>query len=130
MFNAAFDEVGALPGDYYPEKLRGEIGALNDKIYSTVNNGVYKAGFATTQAAYEEAANALFATLDMLEDRLSKQRYLVGSQPTEADWRLFTTLLRFDPVYFGHFKCNRRRLIDYQNLWEYEIGRASCRARV
>jgi len=119
MFNAAFDEVGALPGDYYPEKLRGEIGALNDKIYSTVNNGVYKAGFATTQAAYEEAANALFATLDMLEDRLSKQRYLVGSQPTEADWRLFTTLLRFDPVYFGHFKCNRRRLIDYQNLWEY-----------
>lgn len=119
MFNSAFDNVGALPGDYCPEKLRGEIGALNDKIYSTVNNGVYKAGFATTQAAYEEAANALFATLDMLEDRLSKQRYLVGSQPTEADWRLFTTLLRFDPVYFGHFKCNRRRLIDYQNLWEY-----------
>jgi putative glutathione S-transferase len=119
MFNSAFDDVGALPGNYYPAKLRAEIDALNDKIYSTVNNGVYKAGFATRQAAYEEAVDALFETLDMLEKRLSRQRYLVGSQPTEADWRLFTTLLRFDPVYVGHFKCNRRRLIDYPNLWEY-----------
>jgi len=119
MFNSAFDDVGALAGDYYPEMLRDEIDALNDTIYSTVDNGVYKAGFAVTQAAYEEAANALFATFDVLEERLSKQRYLIGSQLTEADWRLFTTLLRFDPVYVGHFKCNRRRLIDHTNLWEY-----------
>ena len=98
---------------------RDEIDTLNDTIYSTINNGVYKAGFATTQAAYEEAANALFATLDVLEERLSSQRYLVGSKVTEADWRLFTTLVRFDPVYVGHFKCNRRRLIDYRQLWAY-----------
>ncbi len=119
MFNSAFDDVGAQPGDYYPVLLRDDIDSLNDRIYTTVNNGVYKAGFATTQSAYEEAAHALFETLDMLEERLSKQRYLVGSQLTEADWRLFTTLLRFDPVYVGHFKCNRRRLVDYANLWEY-----------
>ena len=119
MFNSAFDGLGATAGDYYPERLRDEIDALNDTIYSTVNNGVYKAGFATTQEAYEEAVAAVFQTLDMLEARLSKQRFLLGSQVTEADWRLFTTLLRFDPVYFGHFKCNTRRLIDYANLWEY-----------
>jgi len=119
MFNSAFDEVGAKAGDYYPLPLRDEIDSLNDRIYNTVNNGVYKAGFATTQSAYEEAAYALFDTLDFLEARLSQQRYLVGRQLTEADWRLFTTLLRFDPVYFGHFKCNRRRLVDYANLWEY-----------
>jgi len=119
MFNSAFDEVGAQPGDYYPVLLRNEIDTLNDRIYNTVNNGVYKAGFATTQSAYEEAANALFETLDYLEARLSQQRYLVGQQVSEADWRLFTTLLRFDPVYVGHFKCNRRRLVDYANLWEY-----------
>ena len=112
-------EVGAQPGDYYPEELRDEIDTLNRTIYSNINNGVYKAGFATTQAAYEEAANALFTTLDSLEERLSSQRYLVGPKVTEADWRLFTTLVRFDPVYVGHFKCNRRRLIDYQNLWGY-----------
>lgn len=119
MLNSAFNEVGAQPGDYYPEERRDEIDTLNDTIYSTINNGVYKAGFATTQAAYEEAANALFTTLGSLEERLSSQRYLVGSQVTEADWRLFTTLVRFDPVYVGHFKCNRRRLIDYQYLWGY-----------
>ncbi len=119
MFNAAFDDVGALPGDYYPQSLRVDIDAINDTIYSTVNNGVYKAGFATTQAAYEDAVSALFATLDMLEKRLSQKRYLVGPQITESDWRLFTTLVRFDPVYVGHFKCNRRRLIDYPNLWGY-----------
>jgi len=119
MFNSVFDDLGALPGDYYPVELRGEIDAINETIYSTVNNGVYKAGFATTQAAYEEAVTALFASLDRLEVSLSRQRYLVGSQVTEADWRLFTTLVRFDPVYVGHFKCNRRRLIDYPNIWEY-----------
>ena len=119
MFNSAFDEVGAKAGDYYPTALRGEIDTLNDRIYTTVNNGVYKAGFATTQSAYEDAENALFEMLDVLETRLSKQRYLVGEQLTEADWRLFTTLLRFDPVYVGHFKCNRQRLVDYTNLWAY-----------
>ncbi|NET35622.1 MAG: glutathione S-transferase family protein [Cyanothece sp. SIO1E1] len=119
MFNSAFDGVGALPGDYYPVAWREQIDALNDRIYNTVNNGVYKAGFATTQAAYEEAIAPLFATLDWLEARLSTQRYLMGNQITEADWRLFTTLLRFDPVYVGHFKCNWRRLVDYPNLWAY-----------
>ena len=119
MFNSAFDEVGAGPGDYYPARLRDDIDALNDRIYTTVNNGVYKAGFASTQSAYEEAAYAIFETLDYLEERLSTQRYLVGSHTTEADWRLFTTLVRFDPVYFVHFKCNRRRIVDYPNLWGY-----------
>lgn len=119
MLNSAFDDLGAHDGDYYPPELRDEIDTLNDTIYSNINNGVYKAGFATTQAAYAEAANALFTTLDSLEERLSSQRYLVGPQVTEADWRLFTTLVRFDPVYVGHFKCNRRRLIDYPNLWAY-----------
>ena len=116
MFNSAFDGIGAKPGDYYPQALRPEIDALNDRIYESVNNGVYKSGFATTQEAYEEAVVPLFDSLDWLEERLSTRRYLTGSQITEADWRLFTTLVRFDPVYVGHFKCNLRRIADYPNL--------------
>jgi putative glutathione S-transferase len=119
MFNSAFDGLGATPGDYYPEALRAEIDQVNERVYATVNNGVYRAGFATTQAAYDEAVGELFETLDWLEDRLARQRYLAGDRVTEADWRLFTTLLRFDPVYHGHFKCNLRRLVDYPNLWAY-----------
>ena len=119
MFNSAFDRVGVKPGDYYPEALRTEIDEINARIYTNVNNGVYKSGFATTQAAYEEAVVPLFGTLDWLEQRLSGQRYLLGDVLTEADWRLFTTLIRFDPVYVGHFKCNIRRLEDYPNLWAY-----------
>ena len=119
MFNSAFDNVGAKSGDYYPQSLRAEIDSLNERIYESVNNGVYKCGFATTQDAYEEALAPLFSTLDWLDDRLSTQRYLTGSSITEADWRLFTTLVRFDPVYVGHFKCNIRRIVDYPNLSEY-----------
>lgn len=119
MFNSAFDNIGARQTDYYPEALRGEIDALNDRIYGTLNNGVYKAGFATTQAAYEAAVLPLFETLDFLEERLSDRRYLTGSTITEADWRLFTTLVRFDPVYVGHFKCNIRRIADYPHLSGY-----------
>jgi putative glutathione S-transferase len=119
MFNSAFDEIGATEGDYYPEPLRDEIDAVNERVYRDVNNGVYKSGFATTQEAYEEAVTQLFETLDWLERRLADRRYLVGDRLTEADWRLFTTLLRFDPVYVGHFKCNVRRLVDYPNLWAY-----------
>ena len=119
MFNTAFDAFGAAPGDYYPEPLRPEIDALNARIYDTVNNGVYKAGFATTQKAYEAAVFPLFESLDWLEDRLAHRRYLCGDGITEADWRLFTTLVRFDAVYVGHFKCNIRRLTDYRNLWGY-----------
>lgn len=119
MFNSAFDGVGAAPGDYYPEALRAEIDALNERIYTTVNNGVYRAGFATTQAAYEEAVYPLFDTLNWLEARLATRRYLCGDQPTEADWRLLPTLLRFDLVYVGHFKCNLKRLVDYPHLWAY-----------
>lgn len=119
MFNSAFDGVGALPGDYYPAALREEIDALNAEIYPAINNGVYRAGFATTQAAYEEAVIPLFAALDRLEARLATRRFLTGPQLTEADIRLFTTLIRFDPVYVGHFKCNIRRLGDYPALWAY-----------
>ncbi|OUS05123.1 glutathione-dependent reductase [Rhodobacterales bacterium 52_120_T64] len=119
MLNSAFDEIGAASGDYYPEPLRTKIDALNSRIYDTVNNGVYKAGFATTQEAYEEAVVPLFETLDWLEERLAKQRYLTGNTITEADWRLFTTLVRFDPVYVGHFKCNIRRIADHPNLSGY-----------
>ncbi|WP_425406347.1 glutathione S-transferase family protein [Hwanghaeella sp.] len=119
MFNSAFDSVGAKPGDYYPAPLRPEIDALNEQIYNDVNNGVYKAGFATAQNVYEEAVTTLFDTLDQLEDRFSRQRYLIGDRITEADWRLFTTLVRFDPVYVGHFKCNIRRIADYPNLFSY-----------
>jgi putative glutathione S-transferase len=111
MFNNAFDNVGALPGDYYPEDLHNQIDEINARIYSCVNNGVYKAGFATSQEAYEEGLFPLFETLDWLEHRLADRRYLFGEQITEADWRLFTTLVRFDPVYVGHFKCNIRRLV-------------------
>jgi glutathionyl-hydroquinone reductase len=119
MFNSAFDDLGATGPDFYPEPLREEIDAINDRVYNTVNNGVYKSGFATTQEAYEEACKALFASLDWLDDRLASRRYLLGPQITEADWRLFTTLARFDPVYFGHFKCNVRRIVDYPNLSGY-----------
>jgi putative glutathione S-transferase len=119
MFNSAFDDFGAAPGDYYPAPLRADIDALNDRIYKNVNNGVYRAGFATTQAAYEEAAVPLFETLDRLEARLSGSRYLVGDRLTEADIRLFTTLVRFDAVYYGHFKCNLRRIVDYPALWRF-----------
>jgi putative glutathione S-transferase len=116
MFNSAFDELGATPGDYYPAALRAEIDAVNARVYDTVNNGVYKCGFATSQQAYDESIGPLFDTLDWLDDRLATQPYLVGEILTEADWRLFTTLIRFDPVYVGHFKCNKKRLIDYPNL--------------
>ena len=119
MLNTGFDAIGARPGDYYPEPLRPEIDVLNRRIYDTVNNGVYKAGFATTQAAYEAAVAPLFDTLDWLDRHLARRRYLCGDTLTEADWRLFTTLLRFDAVYVGHFKCNIRRLVDYVNLWGY-----------
>lgn len=119
MFNSAFDNVGAKSGDYYPEVLRTEIDSLNERIYESINNGVYKCGFATTQEAYEEAIVPLFETLDWLDERLSTQRYLTGNTITEADWRLFTTLVRFDPVYVGHFKCNVRRIVDYPNLSGY-----------
>jgi putative glutathione S-transferase len=119
MFNSAFDAWGDAGRDFYPAELRDEIDALNATVYDSVNNGVYKCGFATSQAAYEEAFDQLFATLDELEARLARNRYLLGGRLTEADWRLFTTLLRFDPVYFGHFKCNRQRLVDYPNLWGY-----------
>ncbi|MGK7940323.1 MAG: glutathione S-transferase family protein [Crocosphaera sp.] len=119
MFNSAFDEIGAKPGDYYPEGLREEIDTINERIYNTVNNGVYKAGFATTQEAYEEGVNPLFETLDWIEARLSNSQYLMGDKLTEADWRLFTTLVRFDAVYVGHFKCNKKRIVDYPNLWRY-----------
>lgn len=119
MFNSAFDGVGATAGDYYPEDLRSEIDALNTRIYDTLNNGVYRAGFAGSQAAYDEAIGPLFATLDWLEEILSRRRYLAGDTLTEADIRLFTTLVRFDPVYVGHFKCNLRRLVDYPALWAY-----------
>jgi putative glutathione S-transferase len=119
MLNTAFDRVGAAPGDYYPAEWREEIDALNARIYDTVNNGVYKAGFATTQGAYEEAVAPLFETLDWLDGRLATRRFLMGSRQTEADWRLFTTLVRFDPVYVGHFKCNLRRISDYPHLSGY-----------
>jgi putative glutathione S-transferase len=119
MFNSAFDDVGAREGDYYPSALRSEIDAVNARVYDTLNNGVYKCGFATAQQAYAEAFESLFDTMEWLEERLSRQRYLVGDRITEADWRLFTTLVRFDAVYFGHFKANKRRLVDNENLWAY-----------
>ena len=119
MFGTAFDHLGAQSGDYYPEPLRDEIDAINARVYDTLNNGVYRAGFATAQDAYEEAIGPLFDTLDWLEERLTTTRYLLGNQLTEADIRLFTTLIRFDPVYVGHFKCNLRRIVDYPNLWRY-----------
>lgn len=119
ILNDAFDGIGAAPGDYYPPDLRAEIDAVNARVYATVNNGVYRAGFAGTQDAYEAAVMPLFDTLDWLEARLSRQPYLCGERLTEADWRLFTTLIRFDAVYHGHFKCNLRRIIDYPALWDF-----------
>ncbi|MGX1495597.1 putative glutathione S-transferase [Labrenzia sp. MBR-25] len=119
MFNSAFDELTGSKLDFYPSALRSEIDSINERVYHAINNGVYKSGFATTQEAYEEAVTELFTALDEAEDRLSQHRYLVGDRMTEADWRLFTTLLRFDAVYFGHFKCNIRRIEDYPNLSNY-----------
>ncbi|WP_299548788.1 glutathione S-transferase family protein [uncultured Tateyamaria sp.] len=119
MFNSAFDGITGNSDDYWPEDLRDAMAPVNDRIYDTLNNGVYKSGFATTQEAYDDAVHPLFDTLDWLEGRLSTSRYLMGNQITEADWRLFTTLVRFDPVYHLHFKCNRKRLMDYPNLWAY-----------
>jgi len=119
MLGSAFDGVGAIPGDTYPAPLRPKIDALNARVYDTVNNGVYKAGFATTQAAYEEAVIPLFETLSWLNELLAKQRYLAGNRLTEADIRLWTTLIRFDSVYVSHFKCSLCRIADYPNLWSY-----------
>ena len=119
MLNTAFNEFTDVKTDYYPEDLRREIDAVNQPIYDNINNGVYRCGFATTQDAYEHAFNRLFNELDNVENKLDKQRYLLGEQITEADWRLFTTLIRFDAVYVGHFKCNLRRIGDYPNLSNY-----------
>lgn len=119
MLNSAFNEITGNSLDFYPEQLHSDIDAINDFVYDNVNNGVYKAGFATTQSAYEEAFDALFKALDALEQKLAGRRYLVGTHLTEADWRLFTTLVRFDAVYVGHFKCNQKRIVDYPNLWNF-----------
>ncbi|MCW8889199.1 MAG: glutathione S-transferase family protein [Sedimenticola sp.] len=119
MLNSAFDEWSNQTVDYYPEALRAEIDEINAFIYDNINNGVYKTGFANSQPAYGQAFDNLFSALDALEQRLGKRRYLVGDQITEADWRLFPTLLRFDPVYYSHFKCNRQRITDFPNLWAY-----------
>jgi putative glutathione S-transferase len=119
IFNSAFDGITGNALDFCPRDLRVEIDAINETIYEAVNNGVYRAGFATSQDAHDEAFETLFETFDELERRFAKQRYLVRNRLTEADWRLFTTLIRFDCVYHGHFKCNRRRLVDYPNLWGY-----------
>jgi glutathionyl-hydroquinone reductase len=119
MLNSAFDAWGNASLDFYPRELRGEIDSLNALIYPRVNNGVYRCGFATTQTAYDEAFDSLFSALDQTEQRLERTRYLAGACITEADWRLFTTLVRFDAVYYSHFKCNLRRIVDYPNLWNY-----------
>lgn len=119
MLNYAFDDFATKDGDYSPTKLLPEIDAINAYTYDAINNGVYKAGFATDQGVYENEVRNLFASLDNLDVKLGHQRYLVGDQITEADWRLFTTLIRFDSVYYGHFKCNLKRLSDYENLWSY-----------
>ena len=117
MFNSAFDGVTGNTDDFWPQPLRARIKAINDRVYDTVNNGVYKAGFATTQEAYDKAVHPLFDSLDGIEGLLAEHRYLTGDRITEADWRLFTTIVRFDAVYHTHFKCNRRRVVDYPNLW-------------
>ena len=119
MLNSAFDAIGAAPGDYAPADLLPQIDAINAEIYDAVNNGVYKAGFATAQSVYESEVGKLFACLDRLDARLARQRYLLGDRITEADWRLFTTLIRFDTVYHGHFKCNLKRIADYDALWAW-----------
>lgn len=119
MFNSAFDSLGGKEGDFAPEKLLPEIDEMNERVYDAINNGVYKSGFATDQAVYEEEVTKLFDEMDRLEAHLETNDFLVGNQITEADWRLFTTLVRFDPVYHGHFKCNLKQLVDYPNLWRY-----------
>ena len=119
IFNHAFDDLGAKEGDFYPEELIDEIDEINDFVYDRINNGVYKAGFATKQEVYQEEAKNVFDALDRIEEILSKNKFLVGDRFTEADIRLFTTLVRFDPVYFGHFKCNLRPLTSYKNIWRY-----------
>jgi putative glutathione S-transferase len=119
MFNSEFAGIAGSDTDYYPEALRGQIDEINAFTYDTINNGVYRCGFATSQAAYDAAYDSLFAALDTLEARLGKQRYLIGDVQTEADWRLFPTLARFDVAYFSAFKCNRQRLSDFTNLWRY-----------
>ena len=119
MFNSAFDALTGNREDYYPQELRAEIDRINERVYHSVNNGVYKAGFATEQQVYEEAVGELFEALHWLEELLATRRYLAGGRLTEADWRLFTTLIRFDPVYHGHFKCNLQRLSDFPNLFAY-----------
>jgi putative glutathione S-transferase len=119
MLNSAFDGAGANDNDYYPEALREEIDALNERIYENLNNGVYRAGFAQTQAAYEAGFDRVFETLAYLDERLADRRYLCGDRQTEADWRLFPTLARFDVAYHYAFKCNLHRLMDYPNLWPY-----------
>ena len=119
MFNSAFDAITGNTEDYWPPHMRADIEVVNDRIYNTLNNGVYRCGFATTQAAYDEAITPLFDTLNWIEDRLATNRYLMGDTLTEADWRLFTTLVRFDSVYHLHFKCNLKRIVDYPNLWAY-----------
>ena len=119
IFNEGFNSLTNNEDDYYPKALREEIDTINNMVYHDINNGVYKAGFATTQEAYEEAVTALFSALDSVEERLSKQRFLVGTKITEADWRLFTTLIRFDAVYHGHFKCNKKQIADYPNIYGY-----------
>jgi len=119
MLNSAFNAFTEVKTDYYPPHLQAEINAVNQPIYDNINNGVYRCGFASTQAAYEQAFDQLFTQLELTEQRLAKQRYLCGNQHTEADWRLFTTLVRFDAVYFGHFKCNLKRIVDYPNLSSY-----------
>ena len=119
MFNSAFNELTGDQQDFYSEALRSQIDEINKRVYDEINNGVYKSGFSTTQKAYDNAVHTLFEALDWVEDILSKSRYLTGDQVTEADWRLLTTLVRFDPVYHLHFKCNRKRIIDYPNIWAY-----------
>ncbi|WP_417878699.1 glutathione S-transferase family protein [Vibrio sp.] len=119
MFNSEFNDVTGNTDDYYPQELRSEIDQWNEFIYPNINNGVYKTGFATSQQAYEEAFDRLFEGLDKVEQHLSQSKYLVGEQITEADWRLFTTLIRFDAVYVGHFKCNLKRIVEYPNLYRY-----------
>ena len=121
MFNTAFNHLTENETDFYPKELRAEIDEINDLVYSNVNNGVYRTGFASTQEAYEEAFDKLFSTLDLLEKKLNNSRYLTGGQLTEADWRLFSTLLRFDIVYFSHFKCNKKHIYEYPNLWNFTL---------
>jgi glutathionyl-hydroquinone reductase len=119
MINSAFDGLGAKEGDYYPKEQRAEIDEINSRIYANLNNGVYEAGFAGNQARYDAAVERVFDTLEWLEKRLAQRRFLLGGNLTEADIRLFTTLIRFDTVYFGHFKCNRRPIVGYPSLWRY-----------